>query len=208
MIRLTPPRLVAIFMLAGILAGAARGADAPDQYSWLEDVMGDKPLAWVKAQDEATAKRLQALPTYAGLYKDALTVLDNQSRIPQVEPHGGSLYNLWQDKDHPRGLWRRTTLSEFRKKAPAWETVIDIERSPRPRARRGPSRARRFCVPTRRAAWCRSPRVAAMPPSAASLKRRRRSSSQAGSSSPSPSRWWAGPARTQSTWGRILVRAR
>ena len=38
-----------------------------------------------------------------------------------------ALYNLWQDASHPRGLWRRTTLAEYRKARPAWETVIDLD---------------------------------------------------------------------------------
>ena len=33
----------------------------------------------------------------------------------------------WQDADHKRGLWRRTSLAEYRKADPQWETVIDLE---------------------------------------------------------------------------------
>src|SRR5262249_18312235 len=35
--------------------------------------------------------------------------------------------NLWRDKDHARGLWRRTTLADFRKDQPKWETVLDLD---------------------------------------------------------------------------------
>ncbi len=114
-------------LAATLRVSAAPDATSADPYAWLEDVGGAKPLAWVKEQDEATAKRLQALPDYAGLYQDALKVLDSESRIPAVEPHGKYLYNLWQDKVHPRGLYRRTTLEEFRKAEPVWETVIDVD---------------------------------------------------------------------------------
>ncbi len=40
---------------------------------------------------------------------------------------GDHFYNFWRDKDHPKGLWRRTTLDEYRKDQPAWETVIDLD---------------------------------------------------------------------------------
>ena len=113
--------------LSTVRSNAASADASSDPFAWLEDVGGQKQLDWVKAQDEATAKRLQALPDYAGLYKDALTVLDSESRIPQVEPHGKYLYNLWQDAEHPRGLYRRTTLEEFTKKEPKWETVLDVD---------------------------------------------------------------------------------
>src|SRR5450432_2939485 len=68
-----------------------------DPYQWLEEVTGAKPLEWVRAHNEATAKRLQARPEYAGLYRDALAALDSASRIPDVEQRGNLLYNLWRD---------------------------------------------------------------------------------------------------------------
>ena len=39
---------------------------------------------------------------------------------------GDHLYNNWQDATYPRGLLRRTTLDEYRKKDPKWEPVLDI----------------------------------------------------------------------------------
>lgn len=32
-----------------------------------------------------------------------------------------------QDASHKRGLWRRTTLDEYRKASPKWETVLDLD---------------------------------------------------------------------------------
>ncbi|MDQ9557407.1 S9 family peptidase, partial [Serratia marcescens] len=40
---------------------------------------------------------------------------------------GEYYYNFWQDQANPRGLLRRTTLDEYRKAKPAWETVLDID---------------------------------------------------------------------------------
>ncbi len=39
----------------------------------------------------------------------------------------GSLRNFWQDKDHVRGIWRKTTLESYRTAEPAWETILDID---------------------------------------------------------------------------------
>ena len=93
----------------------------------LEDIGGAKALAWVHEQNQRTFQRLERLPDYQGLYHDALTVLDSQSRIPEIEQRGAYLYNLWQDKEHPRGLFRRATIAEFRQPAPRWETVLDVD---------------------------------------------------------------------------------
>ena len=50
-----------------------------------------------------------------------------KAKIPGVEKIGGYYYNFWKDAQHPRGLWRRTTLDEYRKPEPRWETVIDLD---------------------------------------------------------------------------------
>ena len=39
----------------------------------------------------------------------------------------GLYYNFWQDDVHVKGIWRRCTLAEYRKEAPAWEVVLDLD---------------------------------------------------------------------------------
>src|SRR5205823_6525626 len=47
--------------------------------------------------------------------------------IPTIAKRGAYYYNFWQDAAHVRGLYRRTTLEEYRKDNPAWETVLDLD---------------------------------------------------------------------------------
>jgi prolyl oligopeptidase len=114
-----------------IEATTSRHADsspAPaDPWLWLEVISGEKPLAWVHEQNERTFQRLKTLPAYPGLYRDALAVLDSETRIPEVHQMDTYLYNLWQDKEHPRGMYRRTSREEFRRPKPRWETVLDVD---------------------------------------------------------------------------------
>ncbi len=98
-----------------------------DKYQWLEDVMGEKSLAWVKEANAQTSAKLEGTAEYKALEADLLKILDSKARIPMVTKAGNYFYNLWQDADHPRGLWRRTTLAEYRKAEPRWETVLDID---------------------------------------------------------------------------------
>ena len=44
-----------------------------------------------------------------------------------VRQIGDHQYNLWQDEKNKRGLWRRTTLEDYCKPSPTWETVLDID---------------------------------------------------------------------------------
>jgi prolyl oligopeptidase len=54
-------------------------------------------------------------------------VLDASDRIPGVSRRGAWLYNFWQDAKHPRGIWRRTTMAEYRKAEPKWELLLDVD---------------------------------------------------------------------------------
>jgi prolyl oligopeptidase len=101
-------------------------ADA-DPHLWLEEVLGDKPLAWVRTRNEQTIERLATTPAFTTLEADLQTILDDDQRIPTVTRRGNFLYNFWRDKDHPRGLWRRTTLEEYRKAEPNWELLLDLD---------------------------------------------------------------------------------
>src|ERR1700753_285483 len=97
-----------------------------DPYLWLEEVEGEHALAFVEAQNART------LSSYADTAfegdRDALAaILDRPDNIPFVTRRGGLLYNLWKDAAHPRGLWRRTTLDEFRKASPQWELLLDLD---------------------------------------------------------------------------------
>jgi prolyl oligopeptidase len=99
-----------------------------DPYLWLEEVDGEKAVVWVREQNERTARTLAADPLFEELYGQALSILNSESRIPRLAFRGEHLYNLWRSSEHPRGLYRRTTLSELQSRAPRWETVLDIDR--------------------------------------------------------------------------------
>jgi prolyl oligopeptidase len=106
-----------------------RAADksGDDPWLWLEDVDSERALDWVRDRNAETERELTALPGYAGLRARLKTILDARDRIPYVGHHDGRFYNFWRDADHERGIWRRTTLDEYRKPQPTWETVLDLD---------------------------------------------------------------------------------
>ncbi len=106
---------------------AFASTDEADPYLWLEDIDGARALAWVREKNAATRAKLASQPIYEELRREALAALDAPSRLPDVERMGPWIYNLWKDDAHPRGLYRRASLEEFRKAEPAWETVLDID---------------------------------------------------------------------------------
>ncbi|SFD20753.1 prolyl oligopeptidase family serine peptidase [Massilia yuzhufengensis] len=101
--------------------------DAADPYLWLEEVEGERALAWVAGQNALAEGELEASPGFDALRTRLRGILDSTAKIPYAGCHGGLLYNFWRDAAHPRGLWRRTTLDQYRLPEPGWETVIDLD---------------------------------------------------------------------------------
>jgi prolyl oligopeptidase len=101
--------------------------DDADPYLWLEDVTGTAALDWVREQNAATMAAITSGPGFAGLRDAIRVVLDSRDRIPYVTRRGAYLYNFWQDAAHPRGLWQRTTLAEYRRAEPEWDVLLDLD---------------------------------------------------------------------------------
>ncbi|MFE1552159.1 prolyl oligopeptidase family protein [Streptomyces sp. NPDC058718] len=98
-----------------------------DPYLWLEEVSGEEALAWVAERNAETADALVADPAFAPLKERVREVMDAADRIPYTVRRGAHLYNFWRDAEHVRGVWRRTTLEQYRKDAPEWEVLLDVD---------------------------------------------------------------------------------
>lgn len=123
-------RFVLACLAAGLAAGTAHAQEKPvanDPHAWLEDVQGEKALDWVKARNAKAEAEIAGTPAFKTLEAQIRAILDSDAKIPGVQKIGDHYYNFWKDKQHERGLWRRTTLAEYRKPEPKWETVLDLD---------------------------------------------------------------------------------
>lgn len=103
-------------------------ADQADPRQYLEEVEGEKALAWVTAQNDRSLKHLMSDPRFEAMQADALAIAEATDRIAAPTfVHGGFVDNFWQDTKHTRGLWRRTTRDAYLKGDPVWETVLDFD---------------------------------------------------------------------------------
>ncbi len=98
-----------------------------DPFLWLEQVDSDSSLNWVRAHNAATEKVLKTRPEFDAIYKKNLEINNSKERIAAPSLRGKYIYNFWQDAAHERGIWRRTSLKEYRKPQPKWETVLSID---------------------------------------------------------------------------------
>ena len=102
-------------------------AAASDPYLWLEEVDGDRALAWAREQNERTLAELQADPRYARFEAEARRILEARDRIADPVLLAGAVYNFWQDDHHVRGLLRRSDWASYVAGTPKWEAVLDVD---------------------------------------------------------------------------------
>jgi prolyl oligopeptidase len=98
-----------------------------DPYLWLEEVTSDKALAWARDRNATSKAELEGVASFAASRDRIRSILDSKDKIPFVGKMGNHYYNFWTDANNKKGILRRTTLAEYKKKDPKWELVIDID---------------------------------------------------------------------------------
>jgi len=117
--------------LAMSVASPTTAADAPRRppprtATLLEDVTGDKALEWATREE----RRERQGPGDGRLRRprEAHPRHPRLGRAHPVRPEARAwYYNFWRDAEEPARPVRRTTLAEYRKEQPSWETVIDLD---------------------------------------------------------------------------------
>jgi prolyl oligopeptidase len=110
-----------------LLVAAVCVAGDVDPYLWLEEIDGEKALAWVKEKSAKDTAELEAVPEFKPIHEKLLEIYNASDRIPDPDVRGPWVYNFWQDKDHVRGIWRRASRAEYARESPNWETVLDLD---------------------------------------------------------------------------------
>jgi prolyl oligopeptidase len=100
--------------------------EVTDENLWLEDIHGTDAIAWAAEQSARTLLEFES-SEFDSLAARLLDVIDSDERIPLVSKRGPHYYNFWRDRQHPRGLWRRTTLESYRSANTEWEVLLDVD---------------------------------------------------------------------------------
>ncbi len=121
------PFKLLVALLATFITTTVCVAADDDPYLWMEEVENEKALAWAKERSDADTAVLEAVPEFSEIHAEFLEIYNSQDRIPTPTIRGDWIYNFWRDTEHVRGIWRRTSMAEFWKDEPSWETVLDID---------------------------------------------------------------------------------
>ena len=128
-----PPRAAwALFLVlfAGIHAATPCVASDEDPYLWLEEVESEKALEWAKDRSERDTATIEAVPEFAGVFEALVEMYNSEDRIPTPAFQADKVYNFWQDENHVKGIWRRTSFADFASDEPVWETVQVFSKFP------------------------------------------------------------------------------
>lgn len=122
--------LLTLLVAATLPAVTAGNEDAPkraDPYLWLEEIESERSLEWVHEQNAETFEDLRDHPLYGRLYDEAISILTSEDRLPDGDIIGNDFHNFWQDKEHVRGVWRKTSLDDLIAGAPDWQILLDVD---------------------------------------------------------------------------------
>lgn len=100
---------------------------ASDPHLWLEEITSAQALEWVNERNDISLQQLHEKPLAKTLEGEILSILDAKDKIPFAHKRGDYLYVFWQDEDHERGVWQRTTLDSYRSDNPDWDVLIDVD---------------------------------------------------------------------------------
>ena len=113
-------------VLTQVYPDALKTADA--DWRWLDNTYEKSALAWVAEQNDKTVRVLRQDPRFATFTGQAELILTDPTRLPEGEEIDGAIYNYWQDRERPLGVWRRASLDSYYGGQPRWETMIDLDR--------------------------------------------------------------------------------
>jgi prolyl oligopeptidase len=98
------------------------------EQTWLEDSQSQQVQSWVLKQNQKTLTRLQEDIRFSIITKDLTSLYGAEDNLINGSIHNNDFYHFLQDKDHKKGIWRRTPFDKFKSGAFEWETILDVDK--------------------------------------------------------------------------------
>jgi prolyl oligopeptidase len=124
-------RCAALALSLGLGLAVAQSAPTPaqDPYLYMEDLADAKATNWVREQTRRTLSDVRQMPGYSQRYDSNLKILTRREfNIQYPTTVGDVIYNNFRDASNPSGVWRSTTLDEYRKEQrPNWRVLFRVD---------------------------------------------------------------------------------
>jgi prolyl oligopeptidase len=109
-------------------AKPASVAQVSDPYIWLEDAKDPRVRPWALEHNAKVETELSGDPRAKDTAEQTRQILMAKDRIAMPGLANGKIRNFWQDAEHVRGIWRVTSIEEYAKDDPKWETILDVDK--------------------------------------------------------------------------------
>jgi prolyl oligopeptidase len=120
--------LVALCVLWSSAASLAQSQTPADAYIYLENLGDPVATQWADGQTSRTLDAVRKMPGFDERYKSNLRVLTQREfNIQYPNTVGEVIYNNFRDTTRPSGVWRSTSLEEYRKQRPSWQTLFSVD---------------------------------------------------------------------------------
>ncbi|WP_448580075.1 prolyl oligopeptidase family serine peptidase [Thermaurantiacus sp.] len=112
---------------------ATTATAAPDPHLWLEEIEGEKALAWVRERNARSLPELESTPGFEGWRARAQEILEDPRRMAMptgADPSGLTetrVFNFWRDARNVRGVWRVSPRADWEAGTPVWTTLLDLD---------------------------------------------------------------------------------
>lgn len=84
-------------------------------------------MDWVLEQNKLTTDKLTESENFQVLFDKYKTVFSDKEKIAYPNVQGDFVYNFWQDEEHVRGIWRRTSKAEYDRNEAKWDIILDLD---------------------------------------------------------------------------------
>lgn len=88
-------------------------------------------LKWVEERNRESEKRLGQDALFHDLKNEILKIIQAKDRIPAISIRGSGanaeVFNFWQDGQNPKGIYRKQSLSDYRRKLQNWTILLDVD---------------------------------------------------------------------------------
>lgn len=99
-----------------------------DKYLWLEEVLSNESLDWVRSENQKTMTTFESLDWFENDVQELQTIFESKTKIPFVRfLLDEFVYNFWTDEKNIQGVLRRTTIEDYKKENPVWDIILDLD---------------------------------------------------------------------------------
>lgn len=100
---------------------------ANDRYLWLEDILSEKSMKWVKEENERILNHFQSHPKMDEMKEILSDILERDDKLKIGQFYRNHVYTFISTGTNPKGQLKRISKDDYIEGKDHWEKVLDID---------------------------------------------------------------------------------